>query len=311
MKKILLLTLLIAGMMSPVKAQELYVVNSKGGLDPAVKAVVSGTKTGGKTLLAAYGAKLTTSLVIDGSHAPLMLPQGATSFYVFTPKNLSIQSWKLVELKTKKKTRELPFMKTSAYSGTTTKIEDLSLHYDRITDEVYKLTALENLGKGEYAIVRFENGAPVDVYDFRIETSLPPFSKMPEDEAVLAEFYPNGLNSNNKKESNNGRFADEDLSKAIVRWYFDSEPRGARIFYRVISNVPAEVKNTNESYLTTTPLEETKSVNIPGLTYENSNDVVIEIKVTKRGYEDQVKRYNLRQVLDQQEISGFYELVQK
>lgn len=102
-----------------------------------------------------------------------------------------------------------------------------------------------------------------------------------------------------------------DLERTILRWFFDSDPRGARIYYRVISSVPAEVKNTNETYLTTTPLEETKSFNIQGLTYDNSRDVTIEIKVSKRGYEDQVKRFNVRQALDQQEISGFFELVKK
>ncbi len=101
------------------------------------------------------------------------------------------------------------------------------------------------------------------------------------------------------------------MERTILRWFFDSDPRGARIYYRVISSVPAEVKNTNETYLTTTPLEETRSFNIQGLTYDNSRDVTIEIKVSKRGYEDQVKRFNVRQALDQQEISGFFELVQK
>ncbi|MDE7344762.1 MAG: hypothetical protein K2N02_04215, partial [Alistipes sp.] len=102
-----------------------------------------------------------------------------------------------------------------------------------------------------------------------------------------------------------------DLERTIVRWYFDSDPRGARIFWRVISSVPAEVKNTNETYLMTTPFEETRSFNILGLTYENSRDVQIEIKVSKRGYEDQIKRFNVRQAIDQQEISGFFELVPK
>ena len=75
--------------------------------------------------------------------------------------------------------------------------------------------------------------------------------------------------------------------------------------------MPAEVKNTNETYLTTTPLEETRSFNIQCLTYNNSRDVTVEIKVSKRGYEEQVKRFNVRQALDQQEISGFFELVPK
>lgn len=102
-----------------------------------------------------------------------------------------------------------------------------------------------------------------------------------------------------------------DMEKAVIRWYIDSEPRGARISWRVISNVPAEVKNTNETYMTTTPLEETRSLNILGLTYENSNNVTIEVKIEKRGYETQVKRYNVRMALDQQEISSFFELVPK
>ena len=101
------------------------------------------------------------------------------------------------------------------------------------------------------------------------------------------------------------------MEQTILRWFFDSDPRGARIYWRVISSVPAEVKNTNETYLTTTPLEETRSFNIQGLTYENSRDVTVEVKVSKRGYEDQVKRFNVRQALDQQEISGFFELVPK
>ena len=100
------------------------------------------------------------------------------------------------------------------------------------------------------------------------------------------------------------------LERTIIRWAFDSDPRGARIFWRVISSIPSVVKNTNELYLTTTPYEETRSFNILGLTYENSRDVQIEIKVTKRGYEDQVKRFNVRQAIDQQEISGFFEMVE-
>ena len=101
------------------------------------------------------------------------------------------------------------------------------------------------------------------------------------------------------------------LERTIIRWYFDSDPRGARIYWRVISSIPSIVKNTNETYLMTTPFEETRSFNILGLTYENSRDVQIEIKVSKKGYEDQIKRFNVRQAIDQQEISSFFELVEK
>ena len=99
------------------------------------------------------------------------------------------------------------------------------------------------------------------------------------------------------------------LERTIIRWYFDSEPRGARIFWRVVSSVPDQVKNTNETYLGTTPYEDTRSFNILGLTYENSRDVQIEIKVVRPGYIDQIKRFNVRQAIDQQEISSFYDMV--
>jgi len=99
------------------------------------------------------------------------------------------------------------------------------------------------------------------------------------------------------------------LERTVIRWFFDSDPRGARIYWRVISSIPAVVKNTNETYLMTTPFEETRSFNILGLTYENSRDVTIEIKVSKKGYEDQIKRFNVRQAIDQQEISGFFEMI--
>ncbi|MBO5707060.1 MAG: hypothetical protein J6S05_08725 [Bacteroidaceae bacterium] len=101
------------------------------------------------------------------------------------------------------------------------------------------------------------------------------------------------------------------LERTIIRWNFDSEPRGARVFWRVISSIPAEVKNTNEAYLGTTPYEETRSFNILGLSYVNSRDVTIEVVLRKSGYMDQVKRFNVRQAIDQQEISSFFDLVKK
>lgn len=101
------------------------------------------------------------------------------------------------------------------------------------------------------------------------------------------------------------------LEKIIIRWFFDSEPQGARIMWRVISSVPDEVKNTNELYLGTTPYEETRGFNIVGLTESNARDVQIEIKVRRTGFIDQTKRFNVRQAIDQQEISAFFDLVKE
>ena len=99
------------------------------------------------------------------------------------------------------------------------------------------------------------------------------------------------------------------LERTVIRWYFESAPQGARIFWRVISSAPDQVKNTNELWLGNTPFEETRSFNIQGLTYENSRDVQIEIKVKRNGYLDQTKRFNVRQAIDQQEISSFFDLI--
>lgn len=101
------------------------------------------------------------------------------------------------------------------------------------------------------------------------------------------------------------------LERTIIRWYFESAPQGARVFWRVVSSIPDEVKNTNETYLGTTPYEDTRSFNILGLSYENANDVQIEIKVRRKGYMDQTKRFNVRQAIDQQEISSFFDLVKE
>lgn len=289
----------------PVKAQEVYVPTSKGDVAPVPKAVIMGTKTSGKSLLALYGAKLHTSLIIDGKHSNTVLPKASTIFYAFLPSDLSIQSFKLIPLKVKKKNRELRFMESGVYSGSKTKLDDIQLMPEKITDELYSLRPMGDLKSGDYALTMIVNGAPAAVYDVRVEENFPPYPSVSND-VLMAEFYPQNL-----AEKSDNASKKSDMSSPILRWYFDSDPRGARIFYRVVSNVPDEVKNTNESYMTTTPLEETKALNIPGLTYENSANVVIEIKVTKRGYEEQVKRYNLRQALDQQEISGFFELVEK
>ena len=284
-------------------AQEVFVPNARGGIDPLTRAVVMGNKTS-NGMFALYGKKMTSSLVLDGRSSMTILPRMSTVFYVFTPKNLPISAWKMIPVKQKKKTRELPFMKTGVYSGTKTEIDDVQLMVNKISDEIYELRPISDLKNGEYVMAYIENGVPALLFDFRVEQNLPPFPTVSED-TVLAEF------DADSKPTTSDKNRESSPSTPILRWYFDSDPRGARIFYRVISQIPDEVKNTNESYLTTTPLEETKALNIPGLTYENASDVVIEIKVTKRGFEEQVKRYNVRQAMDQQEISGFFELVEK
>ena len=103
---------------------------------------------------------------------------------------------------------------------------------------------------------------------------------------------------------------DTALEHTIIRWYIDSAPKGADVFWRVVSSTP-DVKNTNQLYLGTTPYESTESFDIKGLTFNNSGDVQIEISCEKIGYSTQRKRFNVRQAIDQKEISTKFNLIEE
>ncbi len=105
-------------------------------------------------------------------------------------------------------------------------------------------------------------------------------------------------------------YGDTALENTIIRWDVQSRPQGADIFWRVVSKTP-EVKSTNNKYLQTTPYEATKSLDIKGLTYQTSGDVRIILRCEKDGYLPQEKEYNVRMVIDQEEISAFFRLVKE
>ena len=98
------------------------------------------------------------------------------------------------------------------------------------------------------------------------------------------------------------------LEQTIIRWDVQSRPQGADIFWRVVSKTP-EVKSTNNKYLQTTPYEATKALDIKGLTYQTSGNVRIILRCEKDGYLPQEKEFDVRMVLDQEEISAFFRLV--
>ena len=100
------------------------------------------------------------------------------------------------------------------------------------------------------------------------------------------------------------------LEQTIIRWDVQSRPQGADIFWRVVSKTP-EVKSTNNKYLTTTPYEATKALDIKGLTYETSSNVRIILRCEKYGYLPQEKEYDVRMIIDQEEISSFFRLVKE
>lgn len=103
---------------------------------------------------------------------------------------------------------------------------------------------------------------------------------------------------------------DTALEHTIIRWFIDSAPKGADVNWRVVSSTP-DVKNTNSTYLGTTPYETTESFDIRGLKFENSGNIQIEITCEKPGYLTQKRRFNLRQVIEQKEISAKFNLIKE
>lgn len=101
---------------------------------------------------------------------------------------------------------------------------------------------------------------------------------------------------------------DTALEHTVIRWYIDSSPKGADVSWRVVSSTP-DVKNTNSTYVGTTPYETTESFDIRGLKYENSGNVQIEVTCERSGYLPQKRRFNLRQAIDQKEISAKFNLI--
>lgn len=100
------------------------------------------------------------------------------------------------------------------------------------------------------------------------------------------------------------------LESTVIRWYIDSAPKGADVSLRVVSSTP-DVKNTNQNYVGSTPYETTETFDIIGLTYNNSGNVQIEVTCEKAGYITQKKRFNVRQAIDQKEISTKFSLIKE
>jgi hypothetical protein len=61
--------------------------------------------------------------------------------------------------------------------------------------------------------------------------------------------------------------------------------------------------------LETTPYEGSETLNIKGLTYNNSGLVQIEVKVEKTGYYSQTKKYDVRSLIDENDVSYMFRLI--
>ncbi len=115
--------------------------------------------------------------------------------------------------------------------------------------------------------------------------------------------------SEEKNKSVQGK-GDTALEHTIIRWFVDSTPKGADVQWRVVSSTP-DVKNTNQNFLGSTPYESTESFDIKGLTFNNSGNIQIEVTCEKAGFITQKRRFNLRQVIEQKEISTKFNLVKE
>lgn len=111
----------------------------------------------------------------------------------------------------------------------------------------------------------------------------------------------------NKKVSGDGNTS---LESTVIRWFVESAPRGADVYTRIVSSTP-EVKNTNQNFVGSTPYESTETFDIKGLTFNNSGNVQIEVICEKSGYITQRRRFNLRQAIEQKEISTKFNLVKE
>ncbi len=96
-----------------------------------------------------------------------------------------------------------------------------------------------------------------------------------------------------------------------IHWGIDSDPSGARVFWKVTSSIPNIVKSTDFIYLGATPIDTTKPLNIKGLTSENASQVKIELKIQSKGYRTETKAFSAELLTDQNELSWFFELIEE
>lgn len=126
----------------------------------------------------------------------------------------------------------------------------------------------------------------------------------------IADFLKVAKQAKDEKNAAVSGDGDTALEHTVIRWFVNSNPQGADVSWRVISSTP-EVSNTNSNYVGSTPYETTESFDIKGMTYNNSGNVQIEITCERPGYLPQKKRFNVRQAIDQKEISAKFNLVKE
>jgi len=100
------------------------------------------------------------------------------------------------------------------------------------------------------------------------------------------------------------------VNESVLHLSIESEPTGGDVYWR-ISSTTTDVKSSNRLHLGMTPYRGTKTLNIPGLTFDNASSVSVVIIVEKEGYHEKSERYNLASVLNDLEISSKFKLTPK
>ena len=112
------------------------------------------------------------------------------------------------------------------------------------------------------------------------------------------------------KETQSAKLNETQLEQINILWDIKSKPDDADVFWRVVSEIP-EVQNSSNKYLSATPYETSKTLNIKGLTFQNAENVSIIIRCEKEGYISQEKEFDIPTILEQEEISTFFRLVKE
>ena len=112
------------------------------------------------------------------------------------------------------------------------------------------------------------------------------------------------------KETQSAKLNETQLEQINILWDIKSKPDDADVFWRVVSEIP-EVQNSSNKYLSATPYETSKTLNIKGLTSQNAENVSIIIRCEKEGYIPQEKEFDIPTILEQEEISTFFRMVKE
>lgn len=223
--------------------------------------------------------------------------------------------------------------KNSNYKTINKGITEYSLFFELLPEDVTNIMIIEPGGGYEYKdiILRpygnentfvFEDKSQA-LYDER--TGATPNNKNNSSSNLTSDVYSYASDNYNTNNASTGKsyyvaevtkeskpiasqINNSELEQTIVRWDVQSRPQGADIFWRVVSKTP-DVKSTNNNYLMTTPYEATRALDIKGLTNQNASNVRIILRCEKDGYLSQEKEFNVRMVMDQEEISAFFRLV--